>query len=157
MKLKVLALGIAALFLTSSCSEDDAKEPVINAAELAGDWYYVSYVVDGQIIAYQHPVCENSSGGAVVKRDYVEFSSTPDEAGHNFTSVEWLPECAGTDTTMGVYTFNGQVLTVTIDEDTAVTGTVLELTANKLVLQTVYDFDGDGDQEMVIETYAANP
>ncbi|WP_159800349.1 lipocalin family protein [Flavobacterium sp. MK4S-17] len=140
MKNKLFALGFAALFMVS-CSDDD-NEAVIRKSELTRTWYPASYKVGNTVTPHDHQ--------AGCNRDNISF----DEEG-SFMQVEYAEGCAVTTST-GEYSVSGNRITINIGEQTTV-GTIKELTENKLVVVTKYDFDGDGDEETVRETYASAP
>ncbi|MCW4468174.1 lipocalin family protein [Flavobacterium sp. MFBS3-15] len=142
---KVIGLGLA-VALFASCSDDDSSSGSINPDNLLKKWYYVSVNANGETELWDdHEACG---------KDYIEFSS-----GGVLTNVD-VYGCDGntplTDVFNAAYTVNGNKITATAGGETQ-TVTIKKLTASELKVAYTTDYDGDGDEETVTETYSSNP
>ena len=137
MKNKILSLGAAALLL-ASCSSDDSGSS-IDQSLLLKKWYQVSYTVNGQTYPYEdHEECG---------KDYIEFKT-----GNIFRSVDVF-ECEENVDGQGTYSVSGNQITLHNGSQNN-TATVLELTAQTFKVQIIYDYDENGTDDTVIETYS---
>ncbi|AWH84759.1 hypothetical protein HYN59_06315 [Flavobacterium album] len=139
---KVLGLSLALAFF-ASCSDDDGP---VDMGKLTRKWYQVSTEANGETEPYD----ENEVCG----KDYIEFIS-----GGTFKSVD-VYDCDGTmplmDTSTDTYTTSGHTITVGSGSNTG-SVTVEKLNSNELKISYQDDWDGDGDEEKVIETYTSTP
>lgn len=144
MKKKIIALaGIALLF--AGCSSDDDGAP-IDYSKLAQQWYNVSSKTGGETYPYDgHEVCG---------KDYIDLAED------GTATIGDVVDCTGsapvTDTETGSYYREGNVVTLVFGGFSD-PGTIEKLTATTLEVSTVYDFDGDGDEETVISVFTSIP
>lgn len=135
-----MILGAAALLL-ASCSSDDNGSSSIDQSLLQKKWYYVSYDVAGQNYPYDdHETCgkdyiELKAGGVVRDVDVLNCAEVVDEYSYSVDGNKIILSSQGVSTT----------------------GKVLNLTATTLQVQATYDFDGDGDAEIVKENFTSTP
>lgn len=133
-KIKLGTLAILSGFVFSCSSNDDGAT---TSGELTGKWYYKEYKVFGETIPY--------GGHEACGKDYIQLNA--DGTGANvdvFSCVE--------DPAPFTYTRSGNNVTITSDGVTD-TGQITELSSTTLKVKRNYDFDGDGDDESVIEVY----
>ena len=142
MKIKLFAFAVAAMFF-ASCSDDDV-EVVVDTTNLTHTWYNSYYTVNGETVPHDNENCDGT-----IKYDYVEFT----EAENIYRMVESI-DCEDV-TTEGTFTLNGREITVNAG-GTAESMTIRELTEDKFVVERFYDFDGDGQEDRVLEGYAKN-
>lgn len=130
---KFIAMALVA-GLTCSCSSSDDAD---TSGELTGKWYYKEYKVFGETIPYDdHEACG---------KDYIQFNA--DGTGANVDIWDCVPDAAAY-----TYTRSGNTISVTSDGETD-TAKIIELTATTLKVKRRYDFDGDENEEDVIEVY----
>lgn len=136
---KVYALGLGLLFL-ASCSSDDGGGSTIDVSQLTKKWYLNTTIVEGQTIPYDdHEDCG---------KDYLEFVE-----GGQFRQVDvW--ECEEY-VEEAVWALDGNTITISLFGQSVSTN-IVTLTATVFEVENAYDFDGDGDEEMVRETYTSN-
>ena len=133
-KIIVTCLAITAF----SCGNDDDNNSV-DSSLLLKKWYYVSDKVAGETIPYDdHEPCG---------RDYSEFLINGTMNDVDVFNCELV-----TDTYS--YTVNGNQLTVS-DSQFTDTVTITKLTATDLEVQSTFDYDDDGDNEVVTVVYSA--
>jgi hypothetical protein len=143
MKTKLLALTLlAAMF--ASCSSDDGES--IDYNQLNKKWYHVSEKIGGQTFPYDdHEPCG---------KDYIEFMSS---GMGRFVDV-W--DCNGSTAVIEQdefsWTRSGKTIIVSIMGYTE-NATITKLTANTLQVKVMYDWDDDGVDDTVIETYTSTP
>ncbi|AWA29042.1 hypothetical protein HYN48_02480 [Flavobacterium magnum] len=141
MKKQIMLLGAATLLLASCSGDDDNGSSSIDQSLLQRKWYYVSYEVAGQTFPYDdHETCgkdyiELKTGGVVRDVDVVDCEEVVDQY---------------------TYTVSGNVITLTA-AGVSRTGKVLSLNAQTMQVEASYDFDGDGDNEVVKETFTSTP
>ncbi len=142
MKKKFLVLGLGAM-LAFSCSSDDSDS--LDYSKLTRKWYNVSEKVDGETYAYDdHETCG---------KDYIEFMDT------GMGRVVDVFGCDGgvqTDESEFAWVREGKVVTVS-SFGFSNEGTITKLNSNTLQFKVVYDWDGDGEDDEVIETYTSTP
>ncbi len=138
-KIKFLgAILIAGAFV--GCSSDDNNDSSNTSGNLLGKWFNKEWVVNGTTIPYDdHEECG---------KDYVEFLTATTG---RYVDV-W--ECED-DISSFIYEREGNTLILSAFGETA-SAQILELSSSKLRVQTNYDFDGDGDDETVVEVYTRN-
>ncbi|MEO5776339.1 MAG: lipocalin family protein [Flavobacterium sp.] len=130
-KIKLIALAILS-GLAFSCSSDDGPS---TSGEFTGKWYFKETRVGGETIPYDdHEVCG---------KDYIQFNA--DGTGK---SVD-VYNCAEFDEIF-TYTRNGNNITLTFGGEPS-TVQITELSSTTLKVKSTYDYDGDGDEEQVIE------
>lgn len=132
---KFFTLGLS-LLLLASCSNDDDNS--IDAAKLTNKkWYFGTTKVLGQTIPYDdHEACG---------KDYIEFLSSG-----TLRQVDVF-NCEEDEYTVP-YTLKGNKVTVS-DLGQKVTVTISKLTSSTLEITYKDDYDDNGTQETVVETY----
>ncbi len=132
---KIFTLGLGLLMLASCSSDDDNS---IDAAKLTDKkWYYGTTKVLGQTIPYDdHEECG---------KDYIEFLSTG-----TLRNVD-IWDCEE-DVFSIPYTLKGNKVTVSAFGET-MTVTIRKVTNTVLEISYKEDFDDNGTEETVIETY----
>lgn len=137
MKLKFLSL-VAVAALMASCSGDDDNS--VKSADLVGKWYPVSYKYGGATIPYEdHEECG---------KDYTEFL-----ADGVLNDVDIYNCDAYTDT--GAWVLKGNKLTISFDGESG-TATIKKLTGSTMQIEFKDDFDGNGTDEKIVETYTSD-
>lgn len=141
---KVLGLGLA-VALFASCSDDDKGGSSVDMDNLVGKWYYVSATANGETEMYDdHETCG---------KDYLELTSD------NMVKFGDVYGCDGTtpqleEATIGAYTVSGKKVMFVSAEGNQ-TLTVKKLTSSELKVSYTDDWDGDGDEETITETYSS--
>ncbi|RZJ35752.1 MAG: hypothetical protein EOO51_04050 [Flavobacterium sp.] len=138
MKNKFLALGLLAVAF-AGCSKDD--DPSIDYDQLNKKWYYDTTVVNGHSFPYD----DNEECG----KDYIQLL-----ADGTYNDVDVFECNEYTDT--GFWTREGNVITIS-DGVNSAQGTVKKLTSTRFEVKTTYDYDGDGNDDTVIERYVSTP
>ncbi|QBZ97203.1 lipocalin-like domain-containing protein [Flavobacterium sangjuense] len=133
-KIKLIAMTVLSGLVFSCSSSDDGAT---TSGELTGKWYYKEYKVAGETIPY--------GGHEACGKDYIQLNA--DGTGANvdvFSCVE--------DPALFTYTRSGNSVTITSDGQSD-TAQITELSSTTLKVKRSYDFDGDGNDEFVIEVY----
>lgn len=139
MKIKLFALGIAALFIASCSKDDDGGS--IDKDMLQKKWYNESTIVNGITIPYDdHEVCG---------KDYWEFRS------NGVLRVVDVWNCEE-DVEEATWSVSGKKLTISFDGESD-SATIKKLTEETLILNVKYDIDDDGDDDNVQEVYTSIP
>lgn len=135
MKTLRLPMLIATALLVVSCSSDDGPT---TSGELTGKWYNKETKVGGHTYPYDdHEACG---------KDYLEFKT--DGTGAFVDIYECNPY-----SDPFTYTRSGNDVTLISPGDDPQTGRIVELSATTLRVKVVYDYDGDGHDDNVIEVY----
>lgn len=122
----------------ASCSGDDDNS--VKSADLVGKWYPVSYKYSGVTIPYgDHEDCG---------KDYTEFL-----ANGILNDVDVYQCEAQSDA--GSWSLDGNKITVIFDGD-AETAKITKLSGTTLQIEFTEDFDGNGTDEKVVETYTSD-
>lgn len=130
-----------------SCSDDDNNSSSnVTASNLAKKWYYVSDKVNGTVIPYD----DDEPCG----RDYMEFFTNGKVVSADVASCDGNTPVY--ESIEAPYTISGNVVTITL-MGFELEGKVLELTSNKLVVESHYEFDEDDTVDTVITTYSSQP
>lgn len=136
-------IGVFALvvFFLAACSKDDPEGFEINISQLTKKWYYQSTIFNTDIYPYDdHEPCG---------KDYIEFLSD----GVVRQIDVW--ECQEDIIFRGQWFVEGNKITISNNGEFT-TATIIKLTDSQLDLQMSYDFDGDGVQDTVLETFTSN-
>lgn len=135
---KIYTLGLG-LLLLASCSSDDGGSS-IDVSQLTKKWYFNTTKVAGQTIPYDdHEDCG---------KDYIEFVEGGEMRQVDVWDCEEYVDTAE-------WTLEGKTITISFFGQSA-SATITKLTETVLEVKTKYDFDEDGDEETVVETYTSN-
>ena len=135
---KIFTLGLGILML-ASCSSDDSGSS-IDASKLTKKWYYSTTKVLGQTFPYEdHEECG---------KDYIQFID-----GGVFKDVDvW--DCEEYEDVAN-WTLDGKKITLTFFGQST-TATIQKLTDTSLQVTYKDDFNEDGKDETVVQTYTSN-
>ncbi|HCY80976.1 MAG TPA: hypothetical protein DHV22_04895 [Xanthomarina gelatinilytica] len=124
-------------FLVSACSNDDNAGDNINSEKLIATWIPTTITVDGETFPYDdHEDCGF---------DTIRFQS------NGQGTITDVFECDEVSTTF-TYTLSNERLEIT-SSGVTLEATIIELSTETLILQSEWDYDDDGDTEIVIEAY----
>ncbi|HEX8562746.1 MAG TPA: lipocalin family protein [Flavobacterium sp.] len=153
MKNSLFCAALAGLFLVSCSKEDDNDDEngndngngngnnnPIETSDLTKRWYFVSDEVGGVTFPYDdHEACG---------KDYIEFLS----GGIGREVDIW-------DCEEEVYPFawdlDEDVLTLSDGGTESAQATIINLSVTILEIETVFDYDDDGDEEIVIQKFTS--
>jgi len=135
MKKVLFLLLLGALF--ASCSNDDDAGNNISSEKLIATWIPTTITVDGETFPYDdHEDCGF---------DTIRFQN------NGQGTITDVFECEEVSTTFP-YTLSNEILEIT-SSGVTLEATIIELSTETLILQSEWDYDDDGDTEIVIEAY----
>nr|WP_293297052.1 lipocalin family protein [Allomuricauda sp.] len=135
MKKVLFLLLLGALF--ASCSNDDDAGNNISSEKLIATWIPTTITVDGETFPYDdHEDCGF---------DTIRFQN------NGQGTITDVFECEEVTTTF-TYTLSNEILEIT-SSGVTLEATIIELSTETLILQSEWDYDDDGDTEIVIEAY----
>lgn len=127
-KLLILSLAVPVIFTSCSGNDDDNNQQV----SIVGKWANIDFVIDGISEPYDdHEACG---------KDYIEFKSD-----NTYIAIDVL-NCEEIQDEFGTYLVNGSSITV----GNEFSGEITQLTATRLSLKTIEDYDGDGTLDEVV-------